>query len=430
MPLSAILALPEKNICAILVEMDSFEKLALVSQQTILETSDEAPRGNADPLRRQACGYTPAELRNRFGADPLNARLTVRNHEIPIHMAAMPGGRRMPLIKAMLTTACERDCLYCPFRARRDFRRLTFKPEDLARTFHAIYQRGTADGIFLSTGIFAGGANTQNKLLDSAEILRRRLGYRGYLHLKVMPGAERGQVLQAMTLADRVSVNLEAPNAGRLRLLAPQKDFTQELLKPLEWVEEIRRTQPANLAWRGRWPSTSTQFVVGPAGESDLEILDTVTHLFRSVGLSRAYFEAFTPVEETPFENYPAEEPLRQQRLYEASYLLRDYGFDLEDMPFEGSGRLPLEIDPKRAYAEVALRHAPVDINLADRHELLRVPGIGPRGAQIILHVRRRRRLRDLGDLNKLGIQSQRAAPFILLDGRRPPYQLNLMPAS
>src|SRR3990172_5662016 len=146
-----------------------------------------------------------------------------------------------------------------------------------------------------------------------------------------MPGVERGQVLQAMRLADRVSVNLEAPNEDRLRLLAPQKDFARELLGPLRWVEEIRSTVPADRGWRGRWPSSSTQFVVGAAGESDLEILGTVSHLFRSLGLARTYFEAFTPVENTPPEDYPAEDLRRQQRLYEASFLLRDYGFDLED---------------------------------------------------------------------------------------------------
>jgi predicted DNA-binding helix-hairpin-helix protein len=409
--------------------MDAFEKLALVSEQTVLETNDGTPGSGGSALQRQACGYTPAELRTRFGPEPMDAHLTVRGHEIPIHMAAMPGGRRMPLIKAMLTTACERDCLYCPFRARRDFRRLTFKPEELAKTFHAIYRRGSADGIFMSTGIFAGGANTQNKLLDSAEFLRRRLGYRGYLHLKVMPGAERGQVLQAMSLADRVSVNLEAPNEGRLKTLAPHKDFLRELLEPLQWVEEIRNTLPPDKGWRGRWPSTSTQFVVGAAGESDLEILDTVTNLFRSVGLARAYFEAFKPVEKTPMENLPAENPVRQQRLYEASYLLRDYGFDLEDMPFGETGRLPLDVDPKRAYAEAALRHSPVDLNRADRFELLRVPGIGPRAAEMILKIRRDHRFHDLSDLKSLGIQSRRMAPFILLDGRRPPHQLNLLPA-
>jgi predicted DNA-binding helix-hairpin-helix protein len=422
--------LPEKNICAILVTMDAFEKLALISQQTALESADEAPGGDDTPRRGGGGGATPPPPPGRFGADPMSAQLSVRNREIPIHMVAMPGGRRIPMIKAMLTTACERDCLYCPFRARRDFRRLTFKPEELASTFHAIYHRGTVDGIFLSTGIFAGGANTQNKLLDAAEVLRWRLGYRGYLHLKIMPGAERGQVLRAMSLADRVSVNLEAPNEGRLRLLAPHKQFTEELLQPLRWVEEFRRTLPAHRGWRARWPSTSTQFVVGAAGENDLEILDTVCHLFQSVGLSRAYFEAFSPVEKTPLENHPAENPLRQQRLYEASYLLRDYGFDLEDMPFGDSGLLPLDVDPKRAYAEIALRQAPVDLNLAERPELLRVPGIGPGAAEVILRARRERRLRDLGQLKRLGIQIHRAAPFIVLDGRRPPQQLNLLPAA
>src|SRR4030067_2085560 len=171
-----------------------------------------------------------------------------------------------------------------------------------------------------------------------------------------MRGVERGEVRQAMRLADRVSVNLEAPNEDRLRLLAPQKDFARELLEPLRWVEEIRSTVPPDRGWRGRWPSSSTQFVVGAAGESDLEILGTVSHLFRSLGLARPYFAAFTPVEDTPLENHPPDDLRRQQRLYEASFLLRDYEFALEDMPFGKAGHLPLDIAPQRACDDAALR--------------------------------------------------------------------------
>ncbi|MEW6567093.1 MAG: radical SAM protein [Chloroflexota bacterium] len=331
----------------------------------------------------------------------------------------------MPLLKVMLSTACERGCLYCAFRAGSNCCRITFKPDELARAFLAVQRARVVDGLFLSSGILRGGANTQNRLLDTVEIVRRA-GFRGYLHLKIMPGAERGQVLRAMELADRVSVNLEAPTPERLQRLAPEKEFRDELLAPLRWVEEARRENPARRVGRDRWPSSTTQFVVGPAGESDLEILSTTAWLMRQLRLARCYFMAFTPVEGTPLENHPAEDPLREHRLYQASFLLQTYGFDLEDLPFGSDGRLPLAEDPKTAYARARLSEAPVEVNRAERGELLRVPGIGPRSAEAILRARRLGRLRELQDLRRLGVVSQRAAPFITLDGRQPSGQLRL----
>src|SRR5262249_49203893 len=160
-----------------------------------------------------------------------------------------------------------------------------------------------AEGTFLSSGIAGGGIRTQDRLLDTADILRRKLRFRGYIHLKIMPGAEKAQVERAMQLADRVSVNLEAPNTRSLARLAPHKQFLEELLQPLKWVEEIRKNQPAEKGWGGRWPSTTTQFVVGGADESDLEILTTTAWLNQNVRLKRAYFSAFRPISDTPLEN-------------------------------------------------------------------------------------------------------------------------------
>src|SRR5258706_4711812 len=180
-----------------------------------------------------------------------------------VHPAQLPNGKNIKLLKPLLSSACERDCFYCPFRAGRDFRRATFKPLEFAELFMKLNQANAAEGIFLSSGIAAGGANTQNKILDTAEILRKKLGFRGYLHLKIMPGSERGQVERTMQLADRVSVNLEAPNTERLASMAPHKTFLEELLQPLKWVEEIRRSQPAYKFWNGHYPSTVTQFVAG-----------------------------------------------------------------------------------------------------------------------------------------------------------------------
>jgi len=168
-----------------------------------------------------------------------------------------------------------------------------------------LHRAGVAQGIFLSSGIAGKGVRTQDRLIDAAEILRNKLGYRGYLHLKIMPGAERAQVERSMQLADRVSVNLEAPNQTRLSLLAPHKEFAEELIQPLRWIEEIRRTQPAHRAWDGRWPSSTTQFVVGAADESDLELLATTEHLYNQLHLRRTYFMAFNPVPDTPLENLP-----------------------------------------------------------------------------------------------------------------------------
>jgi predicted DNA-binding helix-hairpin-helix protein len=286
-----------------------------------------------------------------------------------------------------------------------------------------LYESNMAEGIFLSSGIATGGANTQNKILDTAEILRNKLGFRGYLHLKIMPGAEKGQVLRLMQLADRVSINLEAPNKERLTKLAPKKDFFEELFRPLKWAEEIRQSVPAYKGWNGRWPSTVTQFVAGGSDETDLELLTTTNWLMKNVRLTRAYFSAFSPVRDTPMENKAAVDPLREHRLYQASFLLRDYGFDIEEMPFVQDGNLPLATDPKLAWAQQNLQEKPLEINKAERRELLRLPGIGPKGADAILRARRAGKLRNLAALKRLGIVTTRVAPFILFDGQRPERQ-------
>lgn len=340
--------------------------------------------------------------------------------------AQLPNGKQIKLLKTLLTSACERDCYYCPFRAGRDFQRATFKPDEFASLFLRIHQVGAAEGMFLSSGVAGGGRRTEDKLIDTAEILRHKLGYRGYLHLKIMPGAEPAQIERVMQLADRVSVNLEAPNTERLSRLAPHKQFVEELIAPLKLVERIRKTQAPSRSWNGRWPSSTTQFVVGGADESDLELLQTVSWLNQHVGLKRAYFSAFSPVRDTPLENKEATDPLREHRLYQASFLLRDYGFELEDMPFAVDGHLPIDIDPKLAWAKRNLVESPIDIQRAERRDLLRIPGIGPRTANALLSARRQQRIQDLSQLKKLGVQAGRAAPFILLNGRRPTQQLTL----
>jgi predicted DNA-binding helix-hairpin-helix protein len=381
--------------------MDALEKLKLLGPPTCFEPAEEM----AGARRPPACQ----------SQDDLAGL---------VHNAVMPGGKRIALLKTMLTSACERDCHYCAFRQGRDFRRAMFTPDELARLFVQLHQKGVAEGLFLSSGVAGGGPRTEDRLIATAELLRRRYHFGGYIHLKIMPGAEREQIRAAMQWANRVSVNLEAPNPERLAQLAPHKGFAEELLLRLRWIEEIRREQGTP----GRGPSSTTQFVVGAAGERDVELLSTTAFLNQQAGIARAYFMAFSPVPDTPLEGHPPTSPLREQRLYQSSFLLRDYGFTVEELPFAPDGNLPLTCDPKLGWAEQHLSDAPVELNTADRRDLLRVPGIGPVSAERILRERRRGRLQELSDLRRLGVASKRAAPFVLLDGRRPMRQLSFWP--
>jgi predicted DNA-binding helix-hairpin-helix protein len=397
--------------------MDATNKLKAVATQMHLEPAEET---SLRPRLSQSPPVAPC------GQVVQTSQTQSKKESLGVFNAALPGGKTIPLLKTLLTSACERNCFYCPFRAGRNYRRTTFKPEEMAKTFMDMHRAGMVQGLFLSSGIIGGGARTQDKLLATAEILRKKLQFRGYIHLKIMPGVEKAQVERAMHLADRLSVNLEAPNDRRLALLAPRKQFVEELLRPLQWIEAIRNEQPRQLGWNGRWPSTATQFVVGGVGESDLELLTTSAYLYERLGLRRAYYSAFNPIPDTPLENNPAEDPMRQHRLYQASFLFRDYGFDLEEMPFTEKGNLPLVIDPKLAWAQTNLIHDPVEVNRANRQELLRIPGVGPKGSRAIVTARRYGALREVRDLKAIGVQTKRLKPFVLLDGKRPTYQPKL----
>ncbi len=380
--------------------METYEKLKLLTSQMHLEPAEDT-----------AC----VQLSER------------KQDKISVSDAVLPNGKRIKLLKSQLSTVCERNCYYCPFRSGRDFQRATFTPEEFAKIFMALYHSHIAEGIFLSSAIVNQGASTQDKLLDAADILRNKLHYQGYIHLKIMPGAQLAQVERAMQLADRVSINLEAPTSERLARLAPRKQFLEELLEPLKWIQHIRRTQPSYQGWNAHWPSSVTQFVVSAVGESDLELLSTTEYLYSKLKLKRAYYSSFNPIADTPLENLPPGNPAREHRLYEASFLLRDYGFGLEEMPFDRVGQLPLDVDPKTAWARLNLSGRPIEINRAEKHELLRIPGIGPKSAGAILTARLKNKLSQSGELYAIGVNLKRAAPYILLDGKRPAYQASFI---
>jgi len=391
------------------IALDPMDKLLAIGGVTDFEPVGDAPH---EESARPGC-FTPQPKPSRQERNLAALQRSISN-------VMTPSGPK-PVLKSMMTSACERNCFYCPFRAgRSSMERITLQPDEMAQGFARIQKAGLVDGLFLSSGIIGGSVRAQDQILETAEILRKKEHYRGYIHLKIMPGAEKEQVRRAMQLADRVSVNLEGATEERLRLLAPKKNFWDELVQRLLWVEEIRRNERVRA-------SSVTQFVVGAVGDTDLELLALSEKLYRQAGISRAYYSAFHPIAETPFEDRPSVLPKREHRLYQASFLLRDYGWGVEDLGFGADQNLRLDVDPKQAWADIHLRQAPVEINRADRSTLLRIPGIGPVSADRILAARRQGMLFDLTHLAQIGVPSpQRAAPYILLGGLRPEHQMSL----
>jgi len=391
------------------IALDPMDKLLAIGGATGFEPAGDAPHEEGT---RPDC-FTPQ-------AKPTRQERNLAALQRSVSQVMTPTGPK-PVLKTMMTTACERNCFYCPFRAGRSaMERITLQPDEMAQGFTRIQKAGLVDGLFLSSGIIGGSPRAQDKIIDTAEILRKKEGYRGYIHLKIMPGAEKEQVRRAMQLADRVSINLEGATEERLRLLAPKKDFWDELIQRLLWVEEIRRNERVRA-------SSVTQFVVGAVGDTDLELLALSEKLYRQAQISRAYYSAFHPVAETPFEDRPSVLPKREHRLYQASFLLRDYGWGVEDLGFGADQNLRLDVDPKQAWADIHLREAPIEINRADRTTLLRIPGIGPVSADRILAARGKGTLSNLFHLGQIGVPSpQKTAPYILLNGQRPEHQMAL----
>lgn len=379
---------------------DTLTQLTQMGDVTLFEPAGDQPQNET----RQ---------KTRFQANSLEDCIT---------NVSTPKGSK-PVLRTMMTTACERDCFYCPFRAGRGkTKRVTFTPENMANAFNSLQHAKKVDGLFLSSGIIKGSVTTQDKILDTVDIIRKKHQYRGYIHLKIMPGIEYDQLHQAMKLADRISVNLEGPTQERLSALAPKKQFMTELLTMLQWAQQIRKDHPHQ-----KLASSVTQFVVGAVGDTDLELLSVSHQLYEQVGLARAYYSAFHPVENTPFENLPYTEQIRQNRLYQSSFLLRDYGWDVEELPFVNNGNLRTDVDPKQAWADIHLKEAPIDIMTAERQELLRVPGIGQIGADAILKARKQGSFSDLSQLKQIGIRTaDKTADYILLNGQRPLRQLKL----
>ena len=342
-----------------------------------------------------------------------------------IYPAVLPGGKTAPLLKVLLTNSCEKNCRYCENRCGRDVERLSFGPEELARTFMQLFESGRVMGLFLSSALMGGGVRTMDRMIATAEVLRRRHAFRGYLHLKILPGVQESQVERAGALATRVSINLEVPHRRFLGTIAPEKE-PDDLAGPLGWILKHR-----DAGRRGWAPSGfTTQFMVGAAGETDRDILTKTFALYRTMKAARVYYSAFQPVAGTPLENEKACPLWREHRLYQCDFLMRRYGFDLDEIDFAGAGNLDEKEDPKMRWARAHPATFPVEVNRAPLELLLRVPGIGPTSARRIVAMRWESAIRSPAQLRAAGAAARRAAPYVLLDGRLPPRQevLPLLP--
>lgn len=336
-----------------------------------------------------------------------------------IYPAVLPDGRRVNLLKVLQTNICDQNCYYCANRSGRDVPRASLQPDELARSFDLLQRSNRASGLFLSSGVCGSAAKASEKMLATIELLRNRYEYDGYIHFKLLPGADDALIEQALRLSQRISVNLEAPNSQRLSQLSGSKQFTSDLLVPLQRAHQLRQSL-------GLCVSMTTQFVVGGAAETDREILSTTSSLYAQLRLARVYYSAFQPVAGTPLEDLPPAPAWREHRLYQADFLLRCYGFDYHELVFDDAGHLPRSADPKTAWAYAHPERFPLEVNTAEEQDLIRVPGIGPASARRLMAWRRSRRIRELKQVARAGADARRSAPFILLDGHRPICQLEL----
>ncbi len=329
-----------------------------------------------------------------------------------IYPAALPDGRKVFLLKTLQSNHCVNDCSYCPFNHQRDLERTTIGSEDMAGIFIQLLNSKRVSGLFLSSGVCDSVNATMRRMLDTVELIRYKHKFKGFIHLKVIPGADSAAIEQAVRLATRVSVNIEAPSAGHLRKLSSKKDFHQDILAAIGTIEQARKEIRNSC-------KQTTQFVVGAAEETDRDIISTTDHLYDKFSMERVYYSAYQNPEmqaksgqKTLFEDIPVVRStryddvfMREHRLYQVDFLLRKYGFSGGEIPFGEDGNLSLKSDPKSIWAHQHPEFFPVGINKADREELLRVPGIGPVGVRKILKARRISPILEEGDLGKLGIR-------------------------
>lgn len=353
-----------------------------------------------------ACGTkSPADHRKRG------------NDGMWLYPVAMPRGGVSIMLKTLLSNACVNDCGYCPFRSAQDPRRDSLAPEELARIFMDYVRNSQVKGLFLSSGVVRNPDFTMDRMVAAAKILRRNYRYRGYIHLKVIPGSSDAAIDEALSLANAVSINIEAPTRSAFRRLSTTKDFDRDIISPMKRISSL--TAPG-ARW-GRVKQT-TQFIVGASHETDTEIITATSRLYNHLRLQRVYFSAYQRGMGNP--DLPGEQNRtfqpgqilsREHRLYQCDFLMRKYGFEAGEIHFGENGNLSLETDPKEQWARLHPDFFPVDVNRAGKNALLRVPGLGPVTVDRILNMRKAGgKIRKLESIGK-GRLIMKAAQYVKL---------------
>ncbi|WP_424654830.1 putative DNA modification/repair radical SAM protein [Capnocytophaga leadbetteri] len=334
-------------------------------------------------------------------------------------------GRCISLLKILLTNHCIYDCVYCVSRRSNDIKRAAFTVEEIVDLTINFYRRNYIEGLFLSSGVFKDPNTTMERLVRVAKKLRLEERFNGYIHLKTIPGASDELIREAGLYADRLSINLEIPTKKGLKLLAPEKDHKQ-MLSNVEFVknelaistiEKQKYKHAPKFAPAGQ----TTQMIIGATNETDQKIIHVADYMYQKLDLKRVYYSGYVPVlQDSRLPSLQSQVPVvRENRLYQADWLMRYYGFAPNEIVDDRQPFLDLEIDPKLAWALRNSHLFPIDINQAPREMLLRIPGVGVRSVQKILMARKFQTL-SYYDLKKMGVTLSRAKYFITCSGATP----------
>ncbi len=398
------------------VRMDLPEKLEILADAAKYDVACTSSGITRKGARGQLGNLSAAGLCHSFAAD----------------------GRCITLLKVLMTNVCIYNCAYCVNRIDNDSPRTLFKPRELADLTIAFYRRNYIEGLFLSSGVIKSPDYTTELMIKTLTILRHEYQFRGYIHAKAVPGTSPDLLDQLGHLADRMSVNLELPSKESLRLLAPEKsqhDFFAPMRQIRDSITEDKDTRALlrkNTTFLTQAPikrssesgrafapaGQSTQMIIGASPESDYQILTLSSALYQKLSLKRVFFSAYLPVNQD--KRLPQTDGIalnREHRLYQADWLLRFYRFDVNELIDKEHPFLDTDIDPKANWALNHLEFFPVEVQKATLEELLRVPGIGPKGARLILQARKKHRLAE-NELKKLGIALKRARFFITCNGK------------
>ncbi len=341
--------------------------------------------------------------------------------------AYAPDGRCISLLKILLTNSCIFDCHYCINRKSSNVRRARFTAKEVVDLTLSFYRRNYIEGLFLSSGIIGSSDYTMEQLVEVARSLREDHGFRGYIHLKTIPDADPLLLEQAGRHADRLSINVELPTDAGLARLAPEKSATRiegAMGRLRSSIDEGRDASRRFRSAPGFAPAgQSTQMIVGADAATDRDIVGRASTLYDRYQLRRVYYSAFSPIPDAsavlPLRRPPL---MREHRLYQSDWMMRFYGFEAREVAAAAdpaTGMLPLDIDPKLAWALRFREHFPVDVNRAPREALLRVPGLGVKAVDGIITARRWRRLR-LADIGRLSRSIAKLRPFLVAEDWRP----------